>query len=56
MKALKDLLIRDVINPLLDPEKYRKFKLSIPNGLLLAIERAERRIAHTVNYSQSNAD
>lgn len=35
MKALKDLLIRDVINPLLDPEKYRKFKLSIPNGLLL---------------------
>ena len=35
MKALKDLLIRDVIAPLLDPEKYKKFKLSIPNGLLL---------------------
>jgi len=35
MKDLKNLLIRDVINPLLNPEKYEKFKLSIPNGLLL---------------------
>lgn len=35
MKDLKNLLIRDVINPLLTPEKYQKFKLSIPNGLLL---------------------
>jgi len=35
MKDLKNLLIRDVINPLLDPEKYQRFKLSIPNGLLL---------------------
>jgi transitional endoplasmic reticulum ATPase len=35
MKELKKLLIRDVISPLLDPEKYEKFKLSIPNGLLL---------------------
>jgi transitional endoplasmic reticulum ATPase len=35
MKALKNLLISDVINPLLNPEKYQKFKLSIPNGLLL---------------------
>ncbi len=35
MKNLKNLLIRDVINPLLNPEKYVKFKLSIPNGLLL---------------------
>lgn len=35
MKELKSLLIRDVINPLLNPEKYQKFKLSIPNGLLL---------------------
>lgn len=35
MKSLKDMLIRDVINPLLNPEKYEKFKLSIPNGLLL---------------------
>jgi SpoVK/Ycf46/Vps4 family AAA+-type ATPase len=35
MKGLKDLLISDVINPLLNPEKYQKFKLSIPNGILL---------------------
>ena len=35
MKGLKALLLRDVINPLLNPEKYEKFKLSIPNGLLL---------------------
>lgn len=35
MKELKDLLRRDVIAPLLDPEKYRKFRLSIPNGVLL---------------------
>lgn len=25
----------DVINPLLNPEKYQKFRLSIPNGILL---------------------
>jgi transitional endoplasmic reticulum ATPase len=35
MTDLKNLLIRDVISPLLNPEKYQKFKLSIPNGLLL---------------------
>jgi transitional endoplasmic reticulum ATPase len=35
MRDLKTLLITDVINPLLNPEKYEKFKLSIPNGLLL---------------------
>jgi transitional endoplasmic reticulum ATPase len=35
MQDLKNLLIRDVVNPLLNPEKYEKFKLSIPNGLLL---------------------
>jgi len=35
MKKLKALLINDVINPLLNPEKYKKFKLSIPNGILL---------------------
>lgn len=35
MKELKSLLVRDVINPLQNPEKYQKFKLSIPNGLLL---------------------
>ena len=35
MKDLKALLINDVISPLLNPEKYKKFKLSIPNGILL---------------------
>ena len=35
MKCLKALLISDVINPLSHPEKYQKFKLSIPNGILL---------------------
>jgi AAA+ superfamily predicted ATPase len=35
MKDLKNLLIWDVISPLVNPEKYEKFKLSIPNGLLL---------------------
>ncbi len=35
MKELKELLINEVINPLLNPEKYVKFKLGIPNGILL---------------------
>src|SRR3989344_3764302 len=35
MKGLKALLIDDVISPLLHPEKFKKFKLSIPNGILL---------------------
>jgi transitional endoplasmic reticulum ATPase len=35
MKELKDLLFRDVINPLTNPDKYKKFKVSIPNGILL---------------------
>jgi transitional endoplasmic reticulum ATPase len=35
MKDLKELLINEVINPLLNPEKYKKFKLGIPNGILL---------------------
>ena len=35
MRDLKFFFIRDVINPLLNPEKDQKFKLSIPNGLLL---------------------
>jgi transitional endoplasmic reticulum ATPase len=35
MKKLKLLLINDVIEPLINPEKYKKFKLSIPNGILL---------------------
>lgn len=35
MKELKTLLFNDVINPLSNPEKYLKFKLTIPNGILL---------------------
>jgi transitional endoplasmic reticulum ATPase len=35
MNDLKRLLINDVIGPLLNPEKYHKFRLSIPNGILL---------------------
>lgn len=35
MKDLKALLVNDVIKPLLYPEKYKKFKLSVPNGILL---------------------
>lgn len=35
MKELKHILMNDVIQPLLNPEKYEKFKLSLPNGILL---------------------
>lgn len=35
MKPLKNLLINEVIEPLLNPDKYKKFKLGIPNGILL---------------------
>jgi len=35
MRELKTLLISDVIDPILNPEKFKKFKLSIPNGILL---------------------
>lgn len=35
MKELKQLLINEVINPLKTPEKFKKFKVSIPNGIIL---------------------
>jgi transitional endoplasmic reticulum ATPase len=35
MAALKELLIEDVIKPLQHPEKYEKFKISVPNGIML---------------------
>lgn len=35
MHELKQVLIEDVIKPLKNPEKYEKFKLTIPNGVLL---------------------
>ena len=35
MKNLKKIIREDIINPLKYPEKYRSFKVAIPNGLLL---------------------
>jgi transitional endoplasmic reticulum ATPase len=35
MQELKQLLIAEVINPLKNPEKFKKFKVSIPNGVIL---------------------
>jgi len=35
MNDLKHLLIEEVINPLRNPEKFEKFKVSIPNGIIL---------------------
>lgn len=35
MDDLKQLLIAEVINPLKNPEKFKKFKVSIPNGIVL---------------------
>ncbi len=35
MQDLKTIFLEEVVNPLLHPEKYKKFKLSIPNGILL---------------------
>lgn len=35
MKELKQHLIEQVINPLRDPEKFKKFKVSIPDGIIL---------------------
>ncbi len=35
MRDLKNLLFSDVINPLRNPEKFKKFKVSIPNGIIL---------------------
>jgi ATP-dependent 26S proteasome regulatory subunit len=35
MLELKEILTRDVIKPLKNPEKYKKFNVTIPNGILL---------------------
>ncbi|MBK8191356.1 MAG: ATP-binding protein [Vampirovibrionales bacterium] len=35
MRELKDLLVQEVIKPINDPEPYKKYGLSIPNGILL---------------------
>lgn len=35
MRELKDILDKDVIHPLKTPEKFKKFNVSTPNGILL---------------------
>lgn len=35
MHVLKDLLRREVVDPVRNPEPYRKYGLSVPNGILL---------------------
>lgn len=35
MSELKHILLKDVIGPLRHPEKYKEFRVPIPNGLLL---------------------
>src|SRR3989338_7620038 len=35
MRELKEVLIAEVINPLRNPENFKKFKVSIPNGIIL---------------------
>ncbi len=35
MRQLKETLKAEVINPLRDPERFKKFKVSIPNGIIL---------------------
>jgi len=35
MQELKDILTKDVIEPLKNPEKFKKFNVSVPNGILL---------------------
>ncbi|MDR2415330.1 MAG: hypothetical protein LBD75_01615 [Candidatus Peribacteria bacterium] len=34
MHDLKELFLHEVIEPIKNPEKYKKYKLSIPNGVL----------------------
>src|SRR5260370_19104560 len=35
MQQLKELLLEEVVGPLRNPEKYMKYRISIPNGILL---------------------
>ena len=57
MKYLKDTLTSDVINPLRNPAKFGKFKVSIPNGIILygppgcGKTFIVRKLAEELNYS-----
>lgn len=57
MRELKQVLVEDVINPLQNPEKYEKFKLSIPNGVILfgppgcGKTYIIRKLAEEINYN-----
>src|ERR1700756_3602980 len=35
MRVLKELLRREVVAPIKDPEPFRRYGLSVPNGILL---------------------
>lgn len=35
MQELKQILYNDIIHPILHPEDYKKFRLALPNGILL---------------------
>lgn len=57
MKNLKSILIRDIIQPLANPDKYRDFKVPLPNGILLygppgcGKTFIIRKLAEELNYS-----
>jgi transitional endoplasmic reticulum ATPase len=57
MDNLKKLLMEEVIDPLLNPEKFKKFKLSVPNGILLfgppgcGKTFIIRKLAEEINYN-----
>ncbi len=57
MKELKTLLYQEVILPLREPEKFKKYKLSIPNGILFFWPPGcwktfiSRKLAEEVGYS-----
>jgi DNA polymerase III delta prime subunit len=57
MASLKQLLLDEVVAPLKNPEKYRKYKIGIPNGVLLygppgcGKTFIARRLANELNYN-----
>ena len=56
MVDLKNILTRDVIQPITNPEKFKRFKVSIPNGILLygppgcGKTFIVRKLAEEINY------